>query len=321
MANLRLVHAGKDPVVEMKRPETPTLAQACATVIEQRSAGWSNPKTEQNFVSALERHVFPTLGDRSVSEVSTQDLVSLFDPIIRDAPTTARRIRRVLSAVMKFAIVGGFRKDNPTDKRLTRGLSKFSRSQEHYLALPHSQVADALAAIRSSDAWISFKLGLEFLVLTAVRSGEVRGAVWDEIDFDGALWVIPAERMKTKEEHRVPLAPQAISVVRCALKLRGGNGFVFPTKTGRMIQSVCFSDLLLDLRIPCVPHGMRSSFRDWCGETGVDRQVAETCLAHSVGDETEAAYLRWKFLERRRPVMEAWASYVTSKVGGAESQT
>ena len=317
LANLRLVHAGKDPVAEKNRPPTPTLIEAIATVIEQRRAGWSNPRTEQMHMSALEAYVFPELGDRLVSDISLEDLVFLLKPVKIAAPSTFSRIREVLSPVMHWAIVNGFREDNPADERLTKALPKISRKTDHRPAFPHSQVADALAAIRSSDAWIFVKLGLEFLILTAVRSGEVRGAVWDEIDIEGALWTIPAARMKTDEEYLVPLVPQSISVLRSALEPGDGTGLVFPSKTGRMMYAAALSDLFLELRIPCVPHGMRSSFRDWCGETGVDRQVAEACLAHQVGDPVELAYLRWDFLARRRPVMEAWAAYVTSKVAPA----
>ena len=317
LANLRLVRAGKDPVVEKTRPPVPTLIEATATVIEHRRAGWSSPKTEKLYMRALEAHIFPELGDRLLSDISREDLFLLFEPIMEKAPSTVARLREILSPIMHWAIVNGFRHDNPADERLTKALPKVSRRIEHHPALPHSQVADALAAIRSSDAWIFFKLALEFLILTAVRSGEVRGAVWEEIDFDGALWTIPAERMKNGEEHLVPLVPQSISVLRSAFEFGNGTGLVFSTKTGRMLQPAPLSDLFRELRIPCVPHGMRSSFRDWCGETGVDRQVAEACLGHQVGDPVELAYLRWNFLERRRPVMESWAAYVTSKVAPA----
>ena len=209
IANHRLVRAGKDPITEKRRPPTPTLAEACATVIEERKASWSSPKTAQLRTRALEKHIFPTLGDRLVSGISTEDLASLLMPIREHAPSTVRRLCHVLTGVMHWAIVSDFRADNPVTKSLVRAVSRPSRRTKHHAALPHADVAAALAAIRSSDAWISIRLGLEFLILTAVRSGEVRGAVWDEIDIDGALWTIPAERMKTGVEHLVPLVPQS----------------------------------------------------------------------------------------------------------------
>ena len=217
LAHLRLVHAGKDPVAERNRPPTPTLAEAIATVIEHRRAGWSNPKTEKDRLHALETAIFPKHGNRPVSDISPNDLGSVLKPIMKDAPSTVRRLRQVLSVVMHWAIVNGFREDNPADERLTKALPKRSRKTEHHQALPHSQVADALAAIRSADAWISVRLGLEF-------------------------W----------------------------------------TRSGRPISSFSLWRLLRALGIKAVPNGFRSSFRDWCAETGVSQEVAEACIASPI---------------------------------------
>ena len=167
-------------------------------------------------------------------------------------------------------------------------LTVLKHTTEHHRALPHAQVGVALDAVRVCDAWEGRRLVFEFLVLTAMRGGEARGAVWSEIDFDSATWTVPAGRMKIGVEHQVPLSSRALSVLRCAhdscalrdARRRGGRpALVFPSSRGRVIQARSLSDLLKALGIAAVPHGFRSSFRDWCGETGVDFVVSEKCLA------------------------------------------
>lgn len=148
-------------------------------------------------------------------------------------------------------------------------------------------------------------------MLTACRSGEVRGARWEEFDLERRVWTIPAERTKTGREHRVPLSGRALEVLYEARAVGGGGALVFPSKTGRPLRDAPLSRLCRENDIGCVPHGFRSSFRDWCSETGVAREVAEAALAHNLGDATERAYARSSMFERRREVMEAWAQYVT----------
>ena len=146
--------------------------------------------------------------------------------------------------------------------------------------------------------------------MTACRSGEVRGAKWCEIDPEGPTWLIPAERMKAGREHRVPLSGRALAVLNEARELADSTGLIFPSATGRMLSDSTLSKLLRESEIDAVPHGFRSSFRDWCGETGVDREVAEASLAHVVKNQVEAAYARSDLLERRRTVMQKWAHYL-----------
>ena len=270
--------------------------------------------TKYHLDSRVIRNVFPRIGDRLVSDVSVHDIMGMLAPIQRDKPPTARRVRQQISKVMEWAVVGGFRTDNPADERITSASRRNKHRTKHHLAVPHSEVASVLVAVRESDAQISVKLALEFLVLTAARSGEVRGAVWDEIDFKCSVWIVPAERMKTGEEHRVPLSPQAVALLRKARGLGDGKGLVFPSLNGRMLQDVTLSNLLPNLGARCVPHGMRSSFRDWCGETGVPREYAEPCLSHVLGDAVQRAYARSDYLEQRRPIMAAWAEYLAQTV-------
>ena len=178
-------------------------------------------------------------------------------------------------------------------------------------ALPHGEVSAALAKVRDSESHAGVRLALEFMVLTATRSNEVRGATWDEFDHD--VWTIPASRMKAKHEHRVPLSRRALEILEEARKRHDDGEIVFRGAKGGGINASMFSGLLRHLGIEGTPHGMRSSFRDWCSETGVAREVAEAALAHVVKNRVEAAYARSDLLDRRREVMQAWAAYLAGK--------
>ncbi|MCY4060285.1 MAG: site-specific integrase, partial [Gammaproteobacteria bacterium] len=179
--------------------------------------------------------------------------------------------------------------------------------------LPHAQVAEALRRVRASKAHGATALAFEFLVLTACRSGEVRGARWDEVDGDSATWTVPPARMKAKLEHRVPLSSRAVAVLDEAREIADKSGLVFPSPTGRVLSDSTLSKLLRELRIGAVPHGFRSSFRDWAAErTDVPREVCELALAHVNSDRVEAAYRRSDLFERRRSLMSDWADYIAA---------
>ena len=209
------------------------------------------------------------------------------------------------------AVAKGYRPDNPAGGAIGAALPKSSGTRQHFRALPHSEVGTALDTVLASSAWALSKLAFEFLVLTAARSGEVRGARWEEIDFESATWTVPAERMKAARQHRVPMSDQALEVLRRAEELADGTGLVFPSPTGRTVSPSTISKLLRELGIRAVPHGFRTSFRVWCGDTGVAREVAEAALAHVIRDKVEAAYARGTLFGRRREVMEGWGDYVT----------
>ena len=180
---------------------------------------------------------------------------------------------------------------------------------QHFRALYHSEVAQALATIRATNAWKSTVLCFEFLTLCAVRSGEARLATWDEIDLAAATWTISAARTKTSKPHRVPLSTPALAVLDEARGQTSGVGLIFPSARGKPISNATMSKLCKENNIGCVPHGMRSSFRDWCGESGVSRELAEAALAHTVKG-VEGAYARSDLLERRRELMEEWGRYL-----------
>ena len=181
----------------------------------------------------------------------------------------------------------------------------------NHRALPHGEVADAVATVAGTDAWTGTRLAFRFLVLTAARNGEVRGATWDEMDISDALWTIPATRMKAAVEHRVPLSDAALAVLDEARTIADPSDLVFPSITGRPMSDSTLSKLLRENAVAAVPHGFRSSFRDWAAEcTPFAREVMEAALAHQVPDAVEAAYFRSDLLEKRRELMQRWADYV-----------
>ena len=216
-----------------------------------------------------------------------------------------------LSQTFKWAIAQGLMSGNPADQNISAALPKLS-TRQHHRALPYSRVGEALRIVASSNAWLGTKLAFEFLVLTAARSGEVRGATWDEVDLEAATWTIPATRMKSGREHRIPLSAPALDVLREARPLSGGQGLVFPSPSDKPLTDSTISKLLRENDVQAVPHGFRSSFRDWCAEANIDRHVAESALAHSVGDATEAAYLRSDMFALRRAAMDSWGLYLHS---------
>lgn len=212
---------------------------------------------------------------------------------------------------MKWAVAHGFRTDNPAGDMLSQALGRQADVPQHMRALPHNKVAAAIHTAQDSQASLSTKLAFAFLILTAARSGEVRLATWEEMDIEAQMWTVPAERMKAKRAHRVPLSERAVDILREVQVLADESGLVFPSPTGKPLSNMTLSKLLKDLKIPAVPHGFRSSFRDWAQEcTNAPRAVMEAALAHTIPDKTEAAYARSDLFERRRGLMEQWAAYL-----------
>ena len=215
------------------------------------------------------------------------------------------------SAVMRWCVAERHRVDDPAGEAVRSALPKNGNGEKrHHRAVGHADVVDVLATVRSSSGWAGARLAVEFVTLTATRSDEGRAARWDEIDQEGRTWTIPGERMKTAQEHRVPLSRQALAVLDEARRL-GDDELIFPAARGRgAIAGPVLGALLRELNIPGTLHGMRASFRSWCADTGVDRETAEAALAHVVRG-VEGAYQRSDLLTRRAEVMQTWADYVT----------
>ena len=311
-ANRKLAREGGDPLADRHRhANVPTFAEATERVWTDKTPGWRHPGHAHDWMASLTRHILPHIGDTPVSRVSSADVLDTLRRIWHVRPETARRLRQRISAVMDWAVAMEYRSDNPCH-RIGPVLGPQQDLVVHMRALPHGEVAGAIQTMGGSGATPAVKLAFEFLVLTAARSGEVRGARWDEIDRPGRAWTIPATRMKSKREHRIPLCGRAMAILEAARVLADGRSpLVFPGRGGTPISITRLPRLLQDLKVAAVPHGFRSSFRDWAAErTNHPREVVEAALAHVVGNQTEAAYARSDLFERRRHLMDEWGAYL-----------
>ena len=297
---------GGDPTL-LRSGAVPTFATAVEKVIALHAGRWKNSTTEGDWRSSLGTYVLPAIGSMRVDEITTADVMDCMAPIWNTKPETARRVRQRVARVMRWTMAQGYRQDNPAGDAVLAALPKQERRQKHHRALPHRDVAAAVGKVRvATHIDPTVRWAFEFVVLTAARSGEVRGARWSEIDFETATWRIPAGRMKGGREHRVPLSGPVMEVLTEARRY-SDSSLVFPRRTGGQIPAWMLGKLPGRVGIDGTLHGMRSSFRDWCGETGVAREVAEACLSHRVGSAAEQAYARSDLLKRRRELMEAWA--------------
>ena len=311
--NARAIALGRDP--RRNSHGIPTFASACETVIAIHAESWSSRgRSEHQWRASLREYAMQRLGAKRVDTIDTADVMAVLLPIWSTKRETARRVRQRIRAVMMWAIAQGYRSDNPAGDAIAAALPRNGVRRRHLPALHHTEVAASVDRVRRSQAYHGTKLAFEFLVLTACRSGEVRGARWKEVDCAHAVWTIPAERMKAAREHRVPLSTQALGVLDEARKLPGKKGgLVFPSQSGRILSQATLPALLRELKIGAVPHGFRSSFRDWAAEcTEAPREVCELALAHVNNDRVEAAYRRSDLFERRRLLMAAWADYITA---------
>ena len=317
LVNRRVARAGADPRIERRRAATPTFAEAAERVITLRRPDWRHPKTAQRWEATLRTYAYPFFGNLPVDQVSSADVLQVLSPIWTEKAETARAVRGHIRDVMDWAIAQEYRYDNPAGEAVRLGLKGVRRARSHYKALHYSAVCSALRIVQGSHAWVGTKLAFEFLVLTAARSGEIRYAQWSEVDLEGRTWTIPAKRMKTTREHRVPLSSRALEVLVSAGGLDNGSGFIFPSSiSGKQLSSSVHLKLLRELGISAVPHGFRSSFRDWAAElTDAPHAVMEASLAHTVPNATEAAYARSDLFDRRRRLMQQWADYLSAAPG------
>ena len=323
-ANQRAVKQGRDLLAEKRqaaeerrRPAVPSFSEAAERVIEMRRPTWSNSKHAAQWTSTLATYAHPVIGRKPVDEITTGDVLAILTPIWTAKPETASRVRQRLEAVFDWVVAQGWRADNPAGKAVTRALPRVSRVKRHHTALPVLDVPGALKTVRESGADMATRLAFEFLVLTAARSREARLATWREMDLQSATWKAPAERMKARREHRVPLSGRSLEILGQARELNGHDTeLVFPAgRRGKALSDMTLTVLLRRLGIPAVPHGFRSSFKDWCMEVrgGDDRWfLSEAALAHNLGDSTQMAYARSDLLELRRPLMDEWAEFLST---------
>lgn len=302
--NASEAYYGRDP----RGDSIPTVAEAAEKVIALHSKGWKpGTKLPSKWRQTFRDYVLPRIGGKPVGAVTTADVMAVLTPIWTSKPGAARIVRQRLGAVMKWAVAQGYREDNPAGDAIGAALPK-NGGHKHHKAVPHAEVGDVVRMVRASTFQPSARLGLEFLILTAVRSGEVRKARWSEIDLEAKLWTVPASRKKEGREHRVPLSEGALEVLRQARQLGEGD-LVFPgRRTGGPLATNTFGNVLRSLRVAGTVHGFRTCFRSWAAEQGVDRQVAELALAHQVPG-VEGIYQRSDLFEQRVWLMETWCEY------------
>ena len=312
--NRKLAREGGDPLAEKRRAlDVPSFVEAAAWVLEQKQAGWRSKRHGRDWMSSLDRYAFPRIGKLRVSEVTSADVLEILSPIWHTKPATAQVVLQRIRSVLDWGVALGFRTDNACDQ-LRPVLGAQNRVIRHMRALPHREVASAIRAVRGSSRTPAGPLAFEFLVLTAARWGEVRWAEWEEIDDDARVWTVPAARMKAKRQHRVPLCLRAREILDRARSLDGHSPFVFSRGLAKPLSEKTLRRLLKKHEIAAVPHGFRSSFRDWAAEeTDHPREVVEAALAHVVQNRVEAAYRRTDLFERRRTLMNEWAAYLVGR--------
>lgn len=290
-----------------------TFEQAAKAYIESHESTWKNAKHAQQWRNTLEQYAYSAIGSALVRDVELPQVLACLEPIWKTKTETASRLRGRIESVLDWATARGYREGlNPArwrghlDKLLARP-SKLAKT-EHHVALPIDQMADFIASLRAVQS--TGARALEFAILTAARSGEVRGATWDEIDMRAKVWTIPAERMKAGREHRVPLSDAALQLLKGLSKVAGAD-LVFVSPRGGQLSDMTLTAVLRRMEVAAVPHGFRSTFRDWAAErTNYPREVAEMALAHTIENKVEAAYRRGDLFDKRRHLMNDWASFI-----------
>ncbi|WP_066556798.1 tyrosine-type recombinase/integrase [Croceicoccus bisphenolivorans] len=308
------VEAGIDPVAERRKAAgVPTFREAAALVHAEHKASWKNGKHKDQWLSSLEAHAFPDIGDRSVAELDAAAVRDVLAAIWLKKPETARRVRQRIRTVIDWAVAKGYRDGPLAMAVIDKALPRQRERVKHHKAVPYAEMPAFMAALRARET--IGRLALEAVILTAARSGEVRLAEWSEIDLDAATWTIPAERMKAGREHVVPLSDAAVRLFeRMKAYKRGGSDLVFPGQAkGKPLSDMTLTKALRDMGRDETAHGFRSTFRDWVAEqTNWPAELAEAALAHVINDKTIAAYQRGTMLEKRRQMMAAWASVTIS---------
>ncbi|MBB4657534.1 tyrosine-type recombinase/integrase [Parvularcula dongshanensis] len=337
LAIRKSIALGADPIADREARKARAVNEAarasrfadCAQAyINAHEPTWKNPKHRQQWRNTLATYAYPVIGDMDVADIETEHVLRVVEPLWYEKTETANRVRGRIEAVLAYAIARGYRKDaNPATWRGQLNALLPARSRvapvRHHEALPYAALPAFMVQLRVRSAPAA--RALELLILTCVRSFELRGMVWNEVDWSSGVWTIPKDRSKTDVEHRVPLSTPMLTLLLAQLAVQGvsrpsdadASGYVFPNQsgTGPYSDSV-WRALFRRMGHPKITaHGFRSTFRDWCGETtNFPRELAEHALGHQVGNAVELAYRRGDALERRRPLMEQWSTYVLAEL-------
>jgi integrase len=321
-ANLRkAVRSGVDPTAGRRtgRKSVPNFEKVTRDCYEAMKGGWKDQR-HASWLASFERHVFPKIGTKLVTAIDNAAVLAVLEPIWLTVPDTAKRVLQRIGTVLDYAHIKGLVPEEISLRSVTRGLPRQTRQVTHRAAMPYAEVPAFLEALMA----LPFTLGrdaLRLTILTGVRSGEARGAIWGEFDLDKSIWSIPASRMKMKEAHVVPLPPAAVTLLRALrarhLELRGevkAAGLLFSFSGDKPISDMTMLKVLRDMKITnATVHGFRSAFADWAAEsTNVPKEVVEKALAHQIPNAVEAAYRRTDFFDKRRDLMTAWAHFLTT---------
>ncbi|MEY5007662.1 MAG: hypothetical protein RL764_978 [Pseudomonadota bacterium] len=324
-ANWRSARDGNDPLKAKREAKVASLSFEAAVVRyhELHKGGWTNAKHANDFINSLKTYAFPRLGSLKIADITSGDVMNVLEPIWLTKQETARRVLQRINGVFGWAVAQNHRADNPA-AFLKRSLPRQAQSKAHRLALPYPQVAQCIDAVKVSGAYRATKLAIEFLILTAARSGNVRNAKWEQIHLEGdgaPIWLIPAEETKRKDEDwRIPLSPRALEILREAKSLPGNSGLLFPSMSDRPLSDMTLSKLIKELGFKADIHGFRTSFRTWAQEqTDAGWDVAEAALHHVVGSRSGKVYARSDVLDKRRGLMDQWASYIAVMSGSVAS--
>jgi integrase len=307
---------GGDPIEErrVERAKARTYREAFDDYYATKKKELTNGSHVREWESCMQRYVFPKIGDRPVGEVRAGEIVDILRPIWEDKAETARRVLQRITAVFDAEIVLENRERANPCTGVARVLGTVQREKGNFRSLPYGQISTFIKALRQRAGDPATKLCLEWLILTAARSGEARGAAWTEIDEKQALWVLPPERMKGRREHVVPLSGRCIEIVNEARALGRSGPLLFPSQmTGEAFSDMTLTKLLRDMNYAEVAtvHGFRSTFKTWCGEVDKARdEVSEAALAHMDSNAVRAAYLRAQYLDERAALMSRWETFV-----------
>ena len=314
--NRRLARRGGDPLAHKRRARVPTFREASERYFAENRGSW-HPRTAANWTGSVAKYAYPVFGDRPVDEIRRDDVLRVLTAELwKTKPALAKKLRQRIRATLAWCQAHGHVEHNAAGEAIAAALPKVPTVKAHFRALPYSEVASALETIDASRASLSAKACLRFIAFNGCRSGEARGATWDEVNLEAHEWRIPASRMKGGAEHRVPLSAAALAVLESVLPLGGPAGLVFPSplRPSKPLSDMTLTKLLRDTGLAdrATVHGFRTSFRTWAAErTSYPREVCEAALAHVVGSAVERAYARSDLFAKRRHLMDAWAAFLS----------
>ena len=331
ITNLAALKHGRNPW-DNPEPETaepavnaiPTFPTAVKAVYEANRENWGDT-TAKRWLARMERHASEPLADRDVAGITRRELAAVLSPLRKEHHETARKVRQGMAKVFRWVRANDYRADDPADDALDELVAQVKSTVKHRESLHFSEVSGAINKLRFGYALRTTALAFEFLILTAARTSEVRFMTWEEVDLENALWEIPADRMKAKRSHKVPLSNQAVNILYGLKHLpdpdaepgslfatyEATSGYVFLMPNGKTLSENAFLNRCRKDKLGCVPHGFRSSFRDYAKAVyGASWEAAELSLAHSIGTTVSQAYFRTDLIDERRPLMQAWADYL-----------